>query len=95
MNKFSELKRRLFSAFIGAAVIISSILWSEWSYFLIFFAICISAQWEFYRLVRMQDYLPLRFFGVFIGGLLFILTFFIERGDLDGKYLFLIFPLAS
>jgi phosphatidate cytidylyltransferase len=43
----------------------------------------------------MQDYLPLRFFGVFIGGLLFILTFFIERGDLDGKYLFLIFPLAS
>lgn len=95
MNKFFELKRRLFSAFLGAAVIISSIMWSEWSYFSIFFIICIAAQWEFYRLVRMQDYLPLRFFGVFIGGFLFILTFFIERGDLDGKYLFLIFPLAS
>ncbi len=95
MNKFFELKRRLFSAFLGAAVIISSIMWSEWSYFSIFFIICIAAQWEFYRLVRMQDYLPLRFFGVFIGGFLFILTFFIQRGDLDGKYLFLIFPLAS
>ena len=95
MNKFFELKRRFFSAFLGAAVIISSITWSEWSYFLILFIICTAAQWEFYRLVRIQDYLPLRFFGVFIGGFLFVLTFFIERGDLDGKYLFLMFPLAS
>ena len=95
LNKFYELKKRLFSALIGASVIISSIVWSEWTYFLVFFTICILAQWEFYRLVRIQDYLPIRFWGVFIGGLLFILTFFIERGDLDGKYLFLLFPLAS
>ena len=95
LNKFSELKKRLFSALLGASVIISSIVWSEWTYFLVFFTICILAQWEFYRLVRIQDYLPIRFWGVFIGGLLFILTFFIERGDLDGKYLFLRFPIAS
>ena len=95
LNKFSELKKRLFSAILGASVIISSIVWGEWTYFLVFFTICILAQWEFYRLVRIQDYLPIRFWGVFIGGLLFILTFFIERGDLDGKYLFLLFPLAS
>ena len=95
LNKFSELKKRLFSALLGASVIISSIVWGEWTYFLVFFTICILAQWEFYRLVRIQDYLPIRFWGVFIGGLLFILTFFIERGDLDGKYLFLLFPLAS
>jgi phosphatidate cytidylyltransferase len=95
LNKFSELKKRLFSALLGASVTISSIVWSEWTYFLVFFTICILAQWEFYRLVRIQDYLPIRFWGVFIGGLLFILTFFIERGDLDGKYLFLLFPLAS
>ena len=95
LNKFSELKKRLFSALLGASVIISSIVWSEWTYFLVFFTICMLAQWEFYRLVRIQDYLPIRFWGVFIGGLLFILTFFIERGDLDGKYLFLLFPLAS
>jgi phosphatidate cytidylyltransferase len=95
LNKFSELKKRLFSALLGASVIISSIVWSEWTYFLVFFTLCILAQWEFYRLVRIQDYLPIRFWGVFIGGLLFILTFFIERGDLDGKYLFLLFPLAS
>ena len=95
LNKFSELKKRLFSALLGASVIISSIVWSEWTYFLVFFTICILAQWEFYRLVRIKDYLPIRFWGVFIGGLLFILTFFIERGDLDGKYLFLLFPLAS
>ena len=95
LNKFSELKKRLFSALLGASVIISSIVWGEWTYFLVFFTICILAKWEFYRLVRIQDYLPIRFWGVFIGVLLFILTFFIERGDLDGKYLFLLFPLAS
>ena len=35
------------------------------------------------------------FWSVYRRIFVFVLTFFIERGDLDGKYLFLIFPLAS
>lgn len=53
------------------------------------------AQWEFYRLVRAQEYVPIRLLGVFIGSLLFVLSFLIEAGYIPGKYYFAIFPLAS
>ena len=94
MNRFSELYRRVISALIGAAVIITSLLYGQWTYFVVFLAICLMAQWEFYRLVRAQEYVPIRLLGVFIGSLLFVLSFLIEAGYLESKYYFAIFPLA-
>ncbi|MFY0687899.1 MAG: phosphatidate cytidylyltransferase [Cyclobacteriaceae bacterium] len=95
MSRFSELYRRIISALIGAAVIISALIYGEWGYFVVFFTIALLAQWEFYRLVRMQSYIPVRYFGVAIGGILFVLSFLIERGTLPSNYYFLLFPLAS
>ncbi|MFT4736926.1 MAG: phosphatidate cytidylyltransferase [Paraglaciecola sp.] len=95
MSRFSELYRRIISAMIGASVIVSSLIYGEWTYFVVFFAICIMAQWEFYRLVRAQEYLPIRLLGVFVGSLLFVLSFLVEQGTLDSKYYMAIFPLAS
>lgn len=95
MSRFSELYRRVISALLGATVIVSSLIYSEWTYFIVFFAICLMAQWEFYRLVRAQEYVPIRLLGVFVGSLLFVLSFLIESGRLDSKYYFVLFPLAS
>lgn len=95
MNKFSELYRRIISAAIGAAIIISSLIIGEWSYFVVFLTISLLAQWEFYRLIKLQNYLPIRLLGVAIGCSLFILSFFVARGSLDSKYYFAIFPIAS
>ena len=50
---------------------------------------------EFYSLMRLQDYLPIRFLGVIVGGLLFIGMFLIEGGYLPSVYHFALFPLAS
>ncbi len=95
MSRFSELYRRVISALIGASVIVSALIFGEWAYFTIFLLISILAQWEFYRLVRAQSYVPVRLLGVFIGTALFILSFLIEKGVLENKFYFVIFPLAS
>ena len=50
---------------------------------------------EFYSLMKVQDYLPIRFLGVIIGSLLFIGMFLIEGGYLPSVYHFALFPLAS
>jgi phosphatidate cytidylyltransferase len=95
LNRFSELYQRIISAVLGATFIVTALLLDEWSYFGVFLAITIFSQWEFYRLVRDQNYLPVRFFGVFLGAALFVLSFLIARGTIEPKYYFALFPLAS
>lgn len=95
MSKFTDLYQRIISAAAGAAIIISSLIIGEWSYFVVFFTISLLAQWEFYRLIKLQSYLPIRLLGVTIGSALFVLSFFVSRGTLDPKYYFAIFPIAS
>lgn len=50
---------------------------------------------EFYKLMRLQSYLPIRLLGVFVGALLFIGMFLIEGGYLPSMYHYALFPLAS
>jgi phosphatidate cytidylyltransferase len=95
LNRFSELYRRIISAIFGAAIIVTALIYGEWGYFLVFFLICAAAQWEFYRLVRIKSYIPIRMMGVFVGSLLFILSFLIEKGMLDSRYYVALFPMAS
>lgn len=95
MNKFTDLAPRLASAIVGGALVISSLLWSEWSYFLMFLGIACLTMWEYYRLVRLQSYVPIRFLGVVIGALLFTFSFLIEYGVLPSNYYMALFPLAS
>lgn len=95
MSKYPDLLPRIVSALVGASAIIFSLVWSEWGFFVIFLSISCLTIWEFYRLMRMQSYVPIRFLGVFIGALLFALAFLIEDGVLDSKFYMALFPLAS
>jgi phosphatidate cytidylyltransferase len=95
LNKFSDLYQRIISATAGAAIIVSSLIIGEWAYFVVFLTISLLAQWEFYRLIKLQSYLPIRLLGVAIGGGLFILSFFVARGSLNSNFYFIIFPIAS
>lgn len=95
MNRFSELYQRILSALAGAFIIISSLLLGEWSYFVVFLAISTFSQWEFYRLVKLKSYLPIRLLGVILGAIIFCFSFFIEKEHLDPKFYYAIFPLAS
>ncbi|MEO9477010.1 MAG: phosphatidate cytidylyltransferase [Cyclobacteriaceae bacterium] len=95
MNKFKDLRQRMLAGFIGAFVIIAALVYGEWSYFAVFLAIALLALWEFYRLVRLQNYLPIRVLGVIVGGLMFVLSFLIESQNWNSNYYFALFPLAS
>ena len=95
MSKFTDLAPRVASALVGAFIIISALLYKEWSYFVIFLCISCLTMWEFYRLVRLQSYLPIRPLGVAIGALLFIFSFLIEMEILPSNYYMALFPLAS
>jgi phosphatidate cytidylyltransferase len=94
-NKFSNLSQRLFTALLGAAGIVFSIMFSEWTYFIIFFIICLFTLLEFYKLAGLDGMIPQKTFGTICGVLIYCLSFFIERGDISYRYYFLIFPVVS
>jgi phosphatidate cytidylyltransferase len=70
-------------------------VYGEWAYFVVFLLIALFAQWEFYRLIKLQNYAPIRLLGVTIGGLLFVISFLVAKGEIDAKYYVALFPLAA
>ncbi len=95
MSKYPDLLPRILSAIVGAGLIIFLIVWNQWGFFAVFLAISCLTMLEFYRLMRLQDYLPIRFLGVAVGALLFIGMFLIEGSHLPPMYHYALFPLAS
>jgi phosphatidate cytidylyltransferase len=92
ISHHSELRQRIIAGVIGALVIVNSIYWSEWSYFVVFIFISILAQVEFYQLLGLeQNRYPLKSFGTFNGTFLFVLTFFVEKYQTSYALYYLIF----
>jgi phosphatidate cytidylyltransferase len=95
IKSYSNLVQRIITAVIGAAAVVAGIMFSEWTYFLIFFIITGLTLWEFYKLAGLDGMLPQKSFGTLLGLLIFCLSFFIERGDISYRYYFVFFPLLS
>ncbi|WP_026955287.1 phosphatidate cytidylyltransferase [Algoriphagus vanfongensis] len=95
INNYSNLGQRAITAALGAVVVISAIVYSDWTYFLVFAAILGFAQMEFYKLCGLDGMLPLKSFGTFLGLLTFTLTFLIEKEQFPNEYMMLIFPIVS
>ena len=95
INKLSNLQQRVLIGLPGAAVIIWGISVSNWVYFGMFFLICLFALLEFFKLLKNNGYHPQPIIGTFIGLLLFVLTFFIEKKLIHSDFYFLLFPLMA
>lgn len=95
LNKYSNLTQRIITGLLGATLIVAGIVFSEWSYFGIFFVICFLSMREFYALSGIDGMIPQKTLGTISGLLIFCLSFFIERGSISYRYYFLIFPLVS
>lgn len=95
LRKYNNLTQRIITGILGAAGIITAIVYSPWTYFAVFFFICASSLWEFYKLAGMDGMVPQKTFGTLSGLLLFTLSFFIEMGEISFRYYFLIFPMIS
>lgn len=95
LNKYNNITQRVITAIIGILIIIFSVYFSMWSYFALFFSICVLSQLEFYKLTGLDGMVPLKSTGTFAGGLIYCLSFFIESGMLESKYYLLIFPVTA
>jgi len=95
ISNYSNLAQRVFTAILGTIIIITSTVFSEWSYFIIFAVILAFTQMEFYKLCGLDGMLPLKSFGTFIGLLVFTFTFLEEMKVIPMAYYFLVFPLVS
>lgn len=101
LKKYSNLTQRLITGILGSAGIIAGVSFGEWTYFLIFFVICLFTLLEFYNLVGLDGLAPQKAYGTVCGVLIYSLSFFIEgRIPINGKaipteYYILIFPLLS
>ena len=101
LKKYNNLTQRLITGILGSAAVITAVCLGQWTYFLVFFVICLFTLLEFYKLVGLDGLLPQKAFGTLCGILLFVLAFFIEgKIPLDGRsisteYYILIFPFIS
>lgn len=95
LSKYSNLQQRIIVGALGAALIIFAAWFSEWTYFLVFLFVCFFTQREFYTLAGLDGILPLKFWGLFTGVCLNVLTFLVMKEVLMPKYLYLIVPLGS
>lgn len=95
LSKYNNLTQRIITGLLGAAAVISGVIYSEWTYFAIFLLICFLSLREFYKLVGLDGMLPQKSIGTLAGLSVFVLSFLIERGEVPGKYYVLIFPLMA
>ncbi len=95
IRDYSNLTQRIITAVFGAAVIISSIVYSEWAYFAVFLLICFLTLREFYGLAGLAGMVVQKTFGTICGLTIFCLSFLIEQKHISYQYYFLIFPLIS
>ena len=71
------------------AVLISGIIYSQWTFALLFAVVDVLALWEFYRIGRQGGYKPLAVYGTVAGLAAFVLSFLTSAG-LVGSQLLLI-----
>lgn len=91
LTNLPELTQRLITGIIGAFLLITGLVYSEWAYFAIFFFICMSCMLEFYKLLGIYGNQPLRTYGTINGLYIYTISFFVTSGHLEPKYLLTVF----
>jgi phosphatidate cytidylyltransferase len=95
LKKYNNLTQRIITGILGAAGIVFGVVYSEWTYFLVFFIICLFSLLEFYSLSSLDGLKPQKVFGTLCGTVIYCLSFFVERGQIHPTYYFLLFPLLA
>ncbi len=92
LNRYNNLTQRLVTGFIGAGLVIYASYFSEWTYFVVFLVISCLSILEFYQLTGLDGMLPLKYIGTLNAMLIFVLSFFVEKGICNTTLYFIIFP---
>ena len=95
LNKYNNLTQRVIVAILGVTIIISAIYWNVWSYFFVFLIIAFFSIREFYKLVGIDGFLPLTFWGTLSGVLIYTLSFLVQMDHIEPVIFYLVFPFSS
>ncbi|HSZ71848.1 MAG TPA: phosphatidate cytidylyltransferase [Cytophagaceae bacterium] len=90
MNKLSNLTLRIIFGLIGAAVVVTGVLYNEWTFLLLFSLICGIALTEFFHLLHRSHIHLNRLFAVASGLLLFSINYLIQNNTLTSNYYYLV-----
>ncbi|NLR93220.1 MULTISPECIES: phosphatidate cytidylyltransferase [Flammeovirga] len=91
LNNRSELTQRVIVGALGGVGMIGAIYFGVWTYFGLFLIISVATILEFYKLLRLEEHLPLRTYGTCLGILIYCLTFFMELNIISTKWMYLVF----
>lgn len=91
----SNMQQRILTGAAGIVLVVGLLYASQWGYFLLFGALMVLCQWEFYQLLFKDGNAPLKVYGTICGATLFLLSFFIEQGALHSKFYVLLFPVMA
>jgi phosphatidate cytidylyltransferase len=95
LSSYSNLVQRIVAAVIAVPFLIFCIYYSDWSFFGLFLLICVLTQIEFYKLLKLNENVPLLYYGTFCGALLFSLAFFIETDRIPPLSYYIISPILT
>lgn len=95
LQNYSNLTQRIIAALIAVPIMIAGIFYSPYTFWILFLAISVLTQYEFYKLIGLNGNLPLSIYGTFCGALLNVLTFWIEKESLPFRYYYLIIPMLT
>lgn len=95
LTKYNNLTQRIIVAILGTIVIIAAIYWQAWSYFAVFLIITFLSLQEFYKLAGIDGYLPLRFWGIVSGLLIYTLSFLVQMDMIEPVIFYVVFPFSS
>lgn len=93
ISSLSNLQQRLIVGVLGAALFVGGILFSEWTYFLLFLGLALLGVLEFYRLVKPLGIKPNQSIGIISGGFFYIAIFLIEKEIMPAELLYLFPPI--
>lgn len=86
----SNLTLRILTAIIAAPILIGLIWYGGWSFGLLFITVSGLAQFEFYKLLKMSDNNPLRYWGTLVGVIMVGFTLFYRQNSIAFYWFYLL-----
>ena len=89
----TNFTKRALTALVFVVVLIGSIVFDHISFSLLFLFFTVVGIWEFYSISLMGENNPQKYYGTFLGVVVFIVFTLISMGKLSMSYLLLFLPL--
>ncbi len=92
ISTLSNLQQRLIVGVLGAAVFVGGIVFSEWTFFLLFLGLTVLGTLEFYKLSGAAGIKPNKVYGTLLAAGIFVSVFLIDKEYTSVEVLYLALP---